>query len=154
GIELLKKRVGEGRTEAALRFADTALNSARSAASMTNRLLAFARQQPLDARPADLNVKIRSLEELLRRTIGEHISPTLDLCEQCPIAQVDANQLESAVLNLVITARDALPRGGHITIATAIMHSTGDADLAAGNYVALSVRDDGVGIDADVIDKV
>ena len=154
GIELLKKRVGEGRTEAALRFADTALNSALSAASMTNRLLAFARQQPLDARPADLNVKIRSLEELLRRTIGEHISLTLDLCEEGAIAQVDANQLESAVLNLVINARDALPRGGHITIATAIMHSTGDADLAAGNYVALSVRDDGVGIDADVIDKV
>lgn len=154
GIELLKRRVTEGRTEAALRFADTALNSARSAASMTNRLLAFARQQPLDARPADLNAKIRSLEELLRRTIGEHISLTLELCAEGAIAQVDSSQLESAVLNLVINARDALPRGGNITIATAVVHAGGDSDLSEGNYIALSVRDDGVGIDPNVIDKV
>ncbi|WP_312921572.1 response regulator [Stutzerimonas nitrititolerans] len=154
GIELLKKRVGEGRTEAALRFADTALNSARSAASMTNRLLAFARQQPLDARPADLNAKIQSLEELLRRTIGEHISLTLELCEEGAIAQVDASQLEIAVLNLVINARDALPRGGNITISTAVLHSTGGSGLAEGSYVALSVRDDGIGIDAEIIGKV
>ena len=154
GIELLKRRVVEGRTEAALRFADTALSSARSAASMTNRLLAFARQQPLDARPADLNLKIQSLEELLRRTIGEHISLTLDLCEEGAIAQVDASQLESAVLNLVINARDALPKGGNITIATAIQHASGSSGLAEGRYVALTVRDDGVGIDAALIDRV
>ncbi len=154
GIELLKRRVVEGRTEAALRFADTALSSARSAASMTNRLLAFARQQPLDARPADLNLKIQSLEELLRRTIGEHISLTLDLCEEGAIAQVDSSQLESAVLNLVINARDALPKGGNITIATAILHSSGSSGLAEGHYVGLSVRDDGVGIDAALIDRV
>lgn len=154
GIELLKRRVVEGRTEAALRFADTALSSARSAASMTNRLLAFARQQPLDARPADLNVKILSLEELLRRTIGEHISLTLDLCEEGAIAQVDSSQLESAVLNLVINARDALPKGGNIIIATAILHSSGSSELAEGRYVALSVRDDGIGIEAELIDRV
>ncbi|HBM09059.1 hybrid sensor histidine kinase/response regulator [Pseudomonas sp. Choline-3u-10] len=154
GIELLKKRVHEGRTDAVLRFADTALNSARSAASMTNRLLAFARQQPLDARPADLNDQIRSLEELLQRTIGEHISLNLELSEQGAVAQVDANQLESAILNLVINARDALPRGGKITIRTASLRSEGDADLADGNYVVLTVEDDGTGIAPEVLGKV
>ena len=154
GIELLKKRMHEGRTDAVLRFADTALNSARSAASMTNRLLAFARQQPLDARPADLNDQIRSLEELLQRTIGEHISLHLELSDQSSVAQVDANQLESAILNLVINARDALPRGGNITIRTATLRSDGDADLADGNYVVLTVEDDGTGIAPDVLGKV
>ena len=154
GIELLKKRVHEGRTEAVLRFADTALNSARSAASMTNRLLAFARQQPLDARPADLNEQIRSLEELLQRTIGEHISLNLELCDHSAVAQVDANQLESAILNLVINARDALPSGGTITIRTAELQSRGDADLADGDYMVLTVKDDGTGIAPEIVDKV
>ena len=154
GIELLKQRMHEGRTDAVLRFADTALNSARSAASMTNRLLAFARQQPLDARPADLNEQIRSLEELLQRTIGEHISLNLELSHEGAIAQVDANQLESAILNLVINARDALPRGGNITIRTAGMQSQGDTDLADGSYVVLTVKDDGTGIAPEVLGKV
>ncbi|MFL9813249.1 response regulator [Stutzerimonas sp. VN223-3] len=154
GIELLKQRLQQGRNDAVLRFADTALSSARSAASMTNRLLAFARQQPLDSRPADLNDEIRSLEELLQRTIGERIRLNLDLYEAGMFAQVDANQLESAVLNLVINARDALPQGGTITIRTAALRSEGNADLADGDYVTLSVKDDGTGIDPEVIGKV
>ena len=154
GIELLKRRVHEGRTDAVLRFADTALNSARSAASMTNRLLAFARQQPLDARPADLNAQILSLEELLQRTIGEQITLNLELNDEGAIAQVDANQLESAVLNLVINARDALPRGGSITISTATLQSQGDTDLTDGNYVVLTVKDDGTGIAPEILSKV
>ncbi len=154
GIELLKQRFQEGRSDAVLRFADTALSSARSAASMTNRLLAFARQQPLDARPADLNDQIRSLEELLQRTIGERIVLNLDLCQNGVVAQVDANQLESAVLNLVINARDALPQGGNILIRTTSLRSIGNAELADGDYVALSVKDDGTGIDPEVIGKV
>ncbi|MCQ4260435.1 response regulator [Stutzerimonas stutzeri] len=154
GIELLKRRVHEGRTDAVLRFADTALNSARSAASMTNRLLAFARQQPLDARPADLNEQVRSLEELLQRTIGEQILLNLRLSDEPAVAQVDASQLESAILNLVINARDALPRGGSITISTAALQSQGDLDLADGNYVVLTVKDDGAGIPPEILSKV
>ncbi|QGZ30625.1 response regulator [Stutzerimonas stutzeri] len=154
GLELLKKRMHEGRSDAVLRFADTALNSARSAASMTNRLLAFARQQPLDARPADLNEQIRSLEELLQRTIGEQISLHLQLTDHAAVAQVDANQLESAILNLVINARDALPRGGNITIGTAALQSQGHADLADGDYVVLTVKDDGTGIAPQFLSKV
>ncbi|MGK9067364.1 response regulator [Stutzerimonas chloritidismutans] len=154
GIELLKKRAQEGRTDAVLRFADTALNSARSAASMTNRLLAFARQQPLDARPADLNEQIRSLEELLQRTIGERITLHLELCDHGAIAQVDANQLESAVLNLVINARDALPAGGTIAIRTDMFQAVDDPELAPGSYVLLTVKDNGTGIAPEFLDKV
>jgi CheY-like chemotaxis protein len=117
-------------------------------------LLAFARQQPLDTRAVDINAHVRSLEDLLRRTIGERIVLKLDLTSKAAIALVDSSQLESAILNLVINARDALPKGGTILINTYAMHSHGDAKLADGAYVALSVKDDGVGIDHSVIDKV
>jgi len=154
GIELIKKRTEENRPEKIMRYADAALASASSAAALTHRLLAFARQQPLDARPIDINQHIRSLEDLLRRTIGKRIALTLDLTSQSAIALVDASQLESALLNLVINARDALPQGGTIRVTTFAAHSTGDTRLADGSYLALSVKDDGVGIEHSVIDKV
>lgn len=154
GIELIKKRTEENRPEKIMRYADAALASASSAAALTHRLLAFARQQPLDARPIDINQHIRSLEDLLRRTIGKRIALTLDLTSQSAIALVDASQLESALLNLVINARDALPQGGTIQVTTFAAHSTGDSRLADGAYLALSVKDDGVGIEHSVIDKV
>lgn len=154
GIELIKKRTEENRPEKIMRYADAALASASSAAALTHRLLAFARQQPLDARPIDINQHIRSLEDLLRRTIGKRISLTLDLTSQSAIALVDASQLESALLNLVINARDALPQGGTIRVTTFAAHSTGDTRLADGAYLALSVKDDGVGIEHSLIDKV
>ncbi len=154
GLELIKKRVSEGRTDAVQRYTDAALGSATSAAALTHRLLAFARQQPLDTRPTDVNEHILSLEDLLRRTIGEHIQLTLDLTSKAAIALVDPIQLESAMLNLVINARDALPGGGHIRVSTFAAHSHGDTKLADGNYVVLSVKDDGVGIEHGVIGKV
>ncbi len=154
GLELIKKRVSEGRTDAVQRYTDAALGSATSAASLTHRLLAFARQQPLDTRPTDVNEHILSLEDLLHRTIGEHIQLTLELTSKTAIALVDPIQLENAVLNLVINARDALPNGGHIRVSTFAAHSHGDPKLADGNYVVLSVQDDGVGIEHGVIGKV
>ncbi|WP_122662012.1 response regulator [Pseudomonas viridiflava] len=154
GIELIKKRTQENRPEKIMRYAEAALASASSAAALTHRLLAFARQQPLDARPIDINQHIRSLEDLLRRTIGKRIALTLDLTSQSAIALVDSSQLESALLNLVINARDALPKGGTIRVTTFAAHSKGDARLADGPYLALSVKDDGVGIEHSVIDKV
>ncbi|OLU27022.1 response regulator [Pseudomonas sp. PA27(2017)] len=153
-LELIQKRVGEHRLDRVQLYTDAALNSAMSAAALTHRLLAFARKQPLDNRAVDVNERIRSLEEMLVRTIGEQISLTLELNGKPSIALVDPSQLESAVLNLVINARDALPQGGHIWVATYTAHFSGDPNLADGAYIALSVRDDGTGIEHALIDKV
>ncbi|WP_397448738.1 response regulator [Pseudomonas sp. NA-150] len=154
GIELIKKRTDEGTPDKVMRYAEAALASAMSAAALTHRLLAFARQQPLDTRPIDVNEHIRSLEDLLRRTIGKRIVLSLDLTSKDAVALADASQLESAVLNLVINARDALPNGGSIRISTFTAHFQGDLRLADGAYVVLTVKDDGVGIDHSLIDKV
>ncbi len=153
-LELIQKRVADDRLDKVQFYTEAALNSAMSAASLTHRLLAFARQQPLDTRPVDINEHVRSLEELLVRTIGERITLKLELTNKPAIALVDPVQLESAVLNLVINARDALPSGGNIWVNTYAAYSHGDPNLADGAYVALSVRDDGTGIEHNVIDKV
>lgn len=153
-LELIQKRTADSRPDKVQFYAEAALNSAMSAASLTHRLLAFARQQPLDTRPVDINEHVRSLEELLMRTIGERIVLKLELTNKPAIALVDPVQLESALLNLVINARDALPLGGNIWVTTYATCSHGDPKLADGAYVALSVRDDGTGIDHTVIDKV
>jgi hypothetical protein len=153
-LELIKKRIESQRTDKVLGYADAALSSALSAAGLTHRLLAFARQQPLDTRPIDINAHIRSLEELLVRTIGEHIALKLELTTHPAVAMVDPIQLESAVLNLVINARDALPKGGNVWVTTYPAYSNGNLKMENGPYIALSVRDNGVGIEHNVIDKV
>ncbi len=153
-LELIRKQASVQTSPKLQVYADAALNSATSAASLTHRLLAFARQQPLDTRPVDINEHVRSLEDLLIRTIGERIVLNLELTNQPAIAMVDPVQLESAVLNLVINARDALPQGGHIWISTYAAYSRGNPKMQDGAYVSLSVRDDGIGIDHNVIDKV
>jgi len=153
-LELIRKQAGVQTSPKLQIYAEAALNSATSAASLTHRLLAFARQQPLDTRPVDINEHVRSLEDLLIRTIGERIVLKLELTNQPAIALVDPVQLESAVLNLVINARDALPQGGHIWISTYAAYSRGNPKMQDGAYVSLSVRDDGIGIDHSVIDKV
>jgi PAS domain S-box-containing protein len=154
GLELIRKRTLDNKPDKVLRYTDGALASAMSAAALTQRLLAFARQQPLDARPIDINRHIASLDDLLRRTIGKRIALDMDLTSTAAVAMVDPSQLESAVLNLVINARDALPAGGTIRVATFAAHSKGDPKLADGPYVVISVKDDGVGIEHNVIDKV
>jgi len=153
-LELIRKRVAESRIEKVPAYADAALSSAMSAASLTHRLLAFARQQPLDTRPVDINERVRSLEELINRTIGERIVLKLELSREPTIALVDPIQLESAVLNLVINARDALAKGGHIWVNTAASFSLGDPNLQDGPYVAVTVRDDGCGIAPELLEKV
>ena len=154
GLELIKKRTEDARPEKVLAYADAALASAKSAAALTHRLLAFARQQPLDTRPTDVNQHVRSLEDLLSRTIGKRIGLTLELTSRSAIAMVDAGQLESAVLNLAINARDALPEGGNVWISTFEAYSQGNSRLDDGSYIALTVRDDGMGIEHHLIDKV
>ncbi|MET0618202.1 MAG: response regulator [Luteibacter sp.] len=154
GIDLINRQVEAGKPEGVQRFADAALGSARRAAALTHRLLAFARQQPLNARATDVNERIRSLEDMLRRTIGEHVALELFLSSSPVVASVDANQLENAVINLVINARDAMPGGGSIRVSTRLTRVDGHAELAAGEYVMLTVSDNGSGIDPSILDKV
>jgi signal transduction histidine kinase len=101
------------------RFMDAASTSALRAAALTHRLLAFARRQSLDSRPNDINRLIAGMQELLQRTMGERIELVCNLAGDLWAAFTDANQLESALLNLVINARDAMPEGGRLTIETA-----------------------------------
>ncbi|MDF3982547.1 response regulator [Luteibacter sahnii] len=154
GIDLVNRQIESGHPERVQRFIDAALGSARRAAALVHRLLAFARQQPLDTRPTDINERVRSLEDMLRRTLGERIGLDLDLDAAPAVASVDANQLENAVINLVINARDAMPDGGHIRVSTSRVSMPGGDELAAGDYLMLSVDDDGAGIPPEVIDKV
>jgi signal transduction histidine kinase len=153
GIELINRRVEEGRTDVQ-RFADIALESARRAAALTHRLLAFARQQPLDAQPVDVNERVRSLKDMLARTMGERITLRFRLADGPVIARVDASQLENAVLNLAINARDALPDGGAISIGTERVRMRNDNELLDGDYIALQVRDNGCGIPRQLIEQV
>ncbi|KGQ20017.1 Multi-sensor hybrid histidine kinase [Lysobacter dokdonensis DS-58] len=146
-LGLLTDEAAEGRTQAVRQYADTALDAARRAASLTHRLLAFARRQPLDARTVDINARITSLEELLRRTIGERIALDITLDADAAIARVDAGQLENTILNLVVNARDALPGGGTIRIGTRVPDD-------APEFVEVFVQDDGTGIPEDVLQKV
>jgi signal transduction histidine kinase len=153
-LSLMQRDLDAGKTDRLRGFAEAASDSARRAAAATHRLLAFARQQPLDARAVDINARIGSLGDLLRRTIGERVSLTLDLDPAARIARVDANQLENAVLNLVVNARDAMPDGGNVRICTRRVESGAGEDVAPGQYVELTVVDDGVGIPADILDRV
>ena len=130
-----------------------AINSAMRAATLTQRLLAYAQKQPLNPRPVDLNRLVTSMSDLIRQTHGENIRCELSLAEHLGSCFCDANQLETALLNLVINARDAMPRGGNLRLATAATRvdedSAGLPDLAPGPYVMLSVQDDGIGMSPD-----
>ena len=125
--------------------------SAQRAAALTQRLLAFFRQQALDLKPVDVNQLVASLEDLLHRTTGENITIETRLRAGLLPACMDVNQLESALINLVINARDAMPYGGRITLSTASF-TIGDTPdpkkrgMSAGEYVLLSVADTGSGM--------
>ena len=135
------------------------LDAAERGAELTQRLLAFARKQPLQPRAVDVNSLVQGMEGLLRRTIGENIevrfSPAADLW----LANVDPAQLDNALLNLCINSRDAMPQGGRLTIETANVTLTADyagrnTEVRAGEYVMLAVSDNGIGIDAQIIGRV
>jgi CheY-like chemotaxis protein len=130
------------------------MTSANRAAALTHRLLAFARRQPLIPKSVDANQLVVSLEDLLRRTIGETIDLAIVASDDLWNTLCDPNQLESALLNLAINARDAMPDGGKLTIATANARLDGvTADtpaLAPGDYICISVTDSGTGMSAEV----
>jgi PAS domain S-box-containing protein len=157
-LELLQMRISQGRTQELDRFITGAMTAANRAAALTHRLLAFSRRQPLAPRPVRVNQLIRSMEDLLRRTLSERIELTLVLAADLAMTLCDPNQLENAILNLVINARDAMPEGGRLTIETSNAQ-LGDAraarqrDVAPGAYVCVAVSDTGVGMDSGTISK-
>src|SRR5215213_4153696 len=158
-MELVKMRLTERRYDDIERFVNTAINSADRAAALTHRLLAFARRQPLDPRPLDVNLLIRGMEDLLRRSLGEKLSLRISLGNQIWPALVDANQLENALLNLAINARDAMPEGGCLTIETGIARLErpdvdGEDGVEPGDYTLISVTDTGVGMSREVLERV
>jgi PAS domain S-box-containing protein len=158
-LDLMRIRIAQGRTEELERYIDGAMTSANRAASLTHRLLAFSRRQPLAPRPVDVNELVASIEELLRRTTGPSIQIELGLDAGLWATLCDPNQLENAILNLVINARDAMPDGGRVRIETANVHLdprdiVPEDEEKPGPYICISVSDTGVGIDSAILDKV
>jgi CheY-like chemotaxis protein len=150
----MQTRLNQGRTDRAGRYIEAAMASANRAAALTHRLLAFARRQPLVPKPVDANQLILSLEDLLRRTIGEAIDLEIAPSERLWQTLCDPNQLESALLNLAINARDAMAGGGKLAIATTnTTVGAADADSSAmqpGDYICITVADTGTGMTAEV----
>ena len=156
-LDRVQHRIAMGRPAEADRFLRAALDSASRAAALTHRLLAFSRRQTLDPRPLDANRLIAGMAELVRRTVGPDIAVEVVGAAGLWTVRVDGGQLESALLNLCINARDAMPDGGKLTIETANKwlddRAARERDLPPGQYVSLCVTDNGTGMTADVIER-
>jgi PAS domain S-box-containing protein len=157
-LDLVRKRTQQSRFDEIERFISGAMTSANRAAALTHRLLAFSRRQPLDPKPVEANPLVASMEDLLRRTLGEKIEFEMVIGTGLWLTRCDPNQLESAILNLVINARDAMPDGGRLVIETRNEHLDRAAalkwrDVKAGQYVSISVTDTGAGMSADTVSK-
>ncbi|MDP9043935.1 MAG: PAS domain-containing protein [Pseudomonadota bacterium] len=155
-LELLTKRVTEGRLAGIDRFVSTAQGAARRAAALTHRLLAFSRQQTLDPRPTDVNRLIGGMEDLIRRSTGPNVAVEVVGAVGLWLTKVDPPQLENALLNLCINARDAMaPGGGRLTIETANRwlddRAALERDLAPGQYISICITDTGVGMAPEVV---
>jgi PAS domain S-box-containing protein len=154
-LELVQQRVVQGRFREVDRYISAAQSAASRAAALTHRLLAFARRQTLDPKIVDASHLVGGIEELVRRTIGPEIELETALVPDLQAILCDPNQLENAILNLCINARDAMPEGGRLTIETGIM--TADARIAAeldvpvGQYVTIAVTDTGTGMSPDAV---
>ena len=139
-----------------LRYATQAMNGARRAAGLTQRLLAFSRRQPLDPKPLNANAVIMGLSELIHRTLGETIAVETVLTAGIWQMEADPNELESAILNLAVNARDAMPEGGRLTVETSNAHideayALAHVEVLPGQYVAIAVSDTGGGMSPETI---
>jgi PAS domain S-box-containing protein len=150
-LDLLRKRIPDD--PRLHRLIDGAVQGAERGASLTQRLLAFARQQDLRAVPVDLRALIQGMSDLLQRSLGPRVTLRLDIPQGLPPARVDANQLELAILNLAINARDAMPDGGSIDIKVAQYQANGDSALKSGGYLKLSVIDTGTGMTPEILKR-
>ena len=157
-LDLLQVRVAQGRYERVERYVEAAQTAAQRAAALTHRLLAFSRRQTLDPRPADINLLVAGMYDLLARTVGPEIRLQTTQAEGLWTVLVDVSQLENALLNLCINARDAMPDGGRIDVEmrnTRLSAQTaGERDLPPGDYVALSVSDNGTGMPPEVAARI
>ncbi len=158
-LELLRRRVARGKLDDLDSLIDLGVTSANRAAGLTHRLLAFSRRQSLDSKPVEINQLVTSMGELLQRSINESIRLDMRLTEQLWTAEADPNQLESALLNLVLNARDAMPGGGSLIVETTNRHldsvfTAAYGTLEPGDYVELSVSDTGCGIPESVMGRV
>ena len=152
-LDLLHRRKLGGEREQ--RLIDGALQSAERAKTLVQRLLAFARRQPLQASAVDLSSLISGMAELVASTSGPHIEMIIDVPADLPPAKADPNQLEMAILNLSVNSRDAMPGGGTMTI-LARCHEVRDGeggDLVPGSYIQLSVADTGAGMDEETLSR-
>lgn len=154
-LELMSNRIGQGRHSEIDRYMSGAQAAVKRAAALTQRLLAFSRRQTLDPKPSSINTILAGMEELILRSIGPAIELQRATNDDLWTTFVDVSQLENALLNLCINARDAMPDGGRLTIATlnqALDHRTAmQIGLSEGDYVRLSVADTGTGMPPDVI---
>ena len=156
-LELLDRRVTQGRTSELSRFVLSAQAAAKRATALTHRLLAFSRRQTLDPKPTGINQLIAGMDELIRRTVGPSIEVEVVGAAGLWTTFVDPSQLDNALLNLCINSRDAMPDGGRLTIETANRwldeRAAKERDMPPGQYVSLSVSDTGCGMPPDIIAK-
>ncbi len=154
-LELMRRRGLEGRYSELDRYIEVAQGAARRAAALTHRLLAFSRRQTLEPKTVDVNRLVGHMQELMSRTLGPAITLEVVGVVGLWMVEVDPNQLENALLNLCINARDAMPGGGRLTIETANRwldeRTARERDVPPGQYVALCVSDNGVGMAPEVI---
>jgi len=157
-LDLLLRRFPDADAKL-LRFVLSSQEAAKRAAGLTHRLLAFSRRQPLDPKPTDVARTVQDMSELIGRTLGETISIETVRGAGLWRAHVDAGQLETALVNLAVNARDAMPDGGKLTLETANAYldrgySLGQEEVTPGQYVLVAVTDTGSGMAAEVLEKV
>ncbi len=150
-LELLRKNIPDDPKTA--RLISGALQGAKRGAAVTQRLLAFARQQDLNIEPTNLIHLVGGMTDLIERSVGTQIELRIDLPHALPFALVDANQIELAVLNLVLNARDAMPNGGTLRIKAEQVENSSQSEIPEGQYVRLVVADTGQGMDAETLRK-
>lgn len=152
--DLMSLRLAQNRTEDLGRYLSMAKGAVERAAALTHRLMAYARRQTLDPRAVDANALVSGMEDLIRRTLGPHVHLEAQLDNNLWHVCCDPHQLDNALLNLSINARDAMPDGGTLTVATGNLllsaAEAADLDLEAGEYVHIHVTDTGTGMPPDV----
>jgi signal transduction histidine kinase len=158
-IDLMRRRMAEGRVQDLDRYMDAALASAERATALTQRLLAFSRRQSLDPKPVEVNGLIQSMADLIEQAIDEKVDFKIVLAPDLPSALVDPHQLENAILNLALNARDAMPEGGDLTIETSVVdldeaYTASRPGVSPGRYLMVAVSDTGVGMPPGLIEKV